>query len=207
MKTRLLSGLRALSAGLLISTGIVAGADSVPGRGLAKALFAGGCFWCMEEAFEQVEGVVAVTSGYTGGQTVRPTYEEVSAGSTGHAETVEVRYDPAKVSYAKLLEVFWHNIDPTTPDRQFCDRGSQYRSAIFYLDETQRRLAEESKRALERDKPFRGPIVTQIVAATPFYPAEEDHQDFYKKNPVRYKLYKFHCGRAQRLAELWGDRG
>lgn len=177
------------------------------GRGLAKALFAGGCFWCMEEAFEGIDGVVSVTSGYTGGRTARPTYEEVSAGGTGHAEAVEVLYDPAKVTYATLLEAFWHNIDPTTPDRQFCDRGHQYRSAIFYRDESQRRLAEESKRAIEETKSFRGPIVTEIAAATAFYPAEEYHQDFYQKNPIRYKFYKFNCGRAQRLAELWGDKG
>lgn len=181
------------------STGLGAGAGP-----LAKATLAGGCFWCMEEAFEGVEGVVSVTSGYTGGQKVNPTYEEVSAGGTGHAESIEILYDPARVSYARLLDIFWHNVDPTTPDRQFCDHGNQYRSAIFYHDETQKRLAEEAKRAIEQSKPFKGPIVTQVAPASTFYPAEEYHQDFYKKNPFRYKFYKYNCGRAQRLAELWG---
>ena len=176
-------------------------------RRLEKATFAGGCFWCMEEAFEGIEGVVSVTSGYTGGRKANPDYEEVSAGGTGHAEAVEILYDPAKVSYAKLLEVFWRNIDPTTPDRQFCDGGNQYRSAIFYKDETQKRLAEESKQAVERSKPFKGSIVTQIVSASAFYVAEDYHQDFYKKNPIRYKFYKYNCGRAQRLEELWGRKG
>jgi peptide-methionine (S)-S-oxide reductase len=170
----------------------------------AKAVFAGGCFWCMEEAFEGVGGVISVTSGYTGGRVANPTYEQVSAGLTGHAESVEVTFDPAKVSYNQLLKVFWRNIDPTTPDQQFCDHGSQYRSAIFYHDEEQKRLAEESKLAVERFKPFKAPIVTQIVPASAFYVAEEYHQDFYKKNPIRYKFYKHNCGRAQRLEELWG---
>ncbi len=173
-------------------------------RELGKAVFAGGCFWCMEEAFEGVEGVVSVTSGYTGGHVANPSYEQVSAGITGHAESVEVVFDPTKVSYGQLLKVFWRNIDPTTPDQQFCDHGAQYRSAIFYQDEQQKRLAEESKRAVEQSKPFKAPIVTQIVPASAFYAAEEYHQDFYKKNPIRYKFYKFNCGRAQRLQELWG---
>jgi len=176
-------------------------------RGLEKATFAGGCFWCMEEAFEGAEGVVSVTSGYTGGRKPNPAYEEVSAGGTGHAEAVEILYDPAKVSYAKLLEVFWRNIDPTSPDRQFCDGGNQYRSAIFYQNETQKRLAEESKQAVEKSKPFKDSIVTQIVPASAFYIAEDYHQDFYKKNPIRYKFYKYNCGRAQRLQELWGKKG
>jgi peptide-methionine (S)-S-oxide reductase len=176
-------------------------------RRLEKATFAGGCFWCMEEAFEGAEGVVSVTSGYTGGHKAHPGYEEVSAGGTGHAEAVEILYDPAKVSYAKLLEVFWRNIDPTTPDRQFCDGGNQYRSAIFYQNETQKRLAEESKQAVEKSKPFKESIVTQIVPASPFYAAEDYHQDFYKKNPIRYKFYKYNCGRARRLEDLWGKKG
>jgi len=178
--------------------------EETPGTGLEKATFAGGCFWCVEDAFEQVEGVVSVTSGYTGGQKENPTYEQVSAGGTGHAESVEVLYDPKKVSYRQLLEVFWHNIDPTTPDRQFCDHGHQYRSAIFYHNDAQRQLAFESKQALEKSKPFKGAIVTEMVPASKFYPAEEYHQDYYKKNPVRYHFYKFGCGRAQRLKELWG---
>ena len=174
------------------------------GAGVAKATFAGGCFWCMEEALDKVEGVISTTSGYTGGRKGNPTYEEVSAGGTGHTESVEIVYDPAKVSYAGLLDVFWRNIDPTTPDRQFCDKGSQYRSAIFYHDEAQKRLAEESKQKLEKSKPFKDAIATEIVPASAFYPAEEYHQNFYQKNPFRYKFYKFNCGRAQRLQELWG---
>jgi peptide-methionine (S)-S-oxide reductase len=161
----------------------------------------------MEEALDKVDGVVSTTSGYTGGRAKNPTYEDVSAGGTGHAESVEVLYDPAKVTYAKLLDVFWRNIDPTTPDRQFCDHGAQYRSAIFSHDETQKRLAEKSKKMLEKSKPFKEPIVTEIAPASAFYPAEEYHQNFYEKNPIRYKLYKYNCGRAQRLQELWGDKG
>jgi len=158
----------------------------------------------MEEVFEGLDGVVSAASGYTGGHKRNPTYEEVSAGETGHAESVEVIYDPAKVTYGKLLEFYWRNIDPTDPRGQFCDKGTQYRSAIFYHDETQKRLAEESKKAVEKSKPFRGPILTEIVPASQFYPAEEYHQNFSQKNPLRYKLYKYNCGRAQRLQELWG---
>jgi peptide-methionine (S)-S-oxide reductase len=172
---------------------------------LAKATFAGGCFWCMEPPFEALEGVVSVTAGYTGGTKANPTYEEVSAGGTGHAESVEIVYAPAKVSYEKLLDVFWHNIDPTTPDRQFCDHGRQYRTAIFYHDETQKRLAEESKQSLERSKKLPGSIVTEIVPAGTFYPAEEYHQDYAKKNPIRYRYYRYACGRDARLRELWGE--
>ena len=146
----------------------------------------------------------SVTSGYTGGTKVNPTYEEVSAGGTGHAESVDVVYDPARIGYEKLLDVFWHNVDPTTPEAQFCDHGNQYRSAIFYHDDAQRRLAEESKQALERSHALPGPVVTEIVAAGPFYPAEEYHQDYYKKNPIRYHFYRYTCGRDQRLREVWG---
>ena len=170
----------------------------------AKAVFAGGCFWCMEEAFEKVEGVVSVTSGYMGGQVANPTYEEVSAGGTGHAESVEVVYDPARVTYRKLLDNFWKNVDPLTPNAQFCDHGSQYRAVIFYGNEEEKRQAEASKQAIEQAKRFTEPIVTQIVMASKFYPAEEYHQDFYKKNPVRYKFYKYNCGRVQRLEQVWG---
>jgi peptide-methionine (S)-S-oxide reductase len=177
---------------------------SVEAAAPAKAYFAGGCFWCMEEAFEKVDGVIAVVSGYMGGTVATPTYEQVSAGQTGHAESVEVSYDPAKVSYQKLLDAFWHNIDPVAPNAQFCDHGSQYRSAVFYGTDEEKRLSEESKSAIEQSKRFHEPIVTQLVKATTFYPAEEYHQDFYKKNPIRYKYYKFSCGRAQRLEELWG---
>jgi len=172
---------------------------------LETATFAGGCFWCMEPPFDKLEGVVSTTSGYTGGRTRNPTYGEVSAGGTGHAESIQVRFDPAKISYARLLEVFWHNIDPTAKDRQFCDVGNQYRSAIFYHDENQRKLALESKRQLEKSRRFREPIQTEIVAAGPFYPAEEYHQDYYRKNPIRYKYYRYSCGRDKRLGELWGD--
>jgi peptide-methionine (S)-S-oxide reductase len=171
---------------------------------LETATFAGGCFWCLEEALDKVEGVVSTTSGYTGGQKTNPTYEEVSAGGTGHTESVQVMYDPQKVTYTKLLETFWHNIDPTTPNQQFCDKGHQYRSAIFYHDDRQQRLAEESKQQLDKSKPFKEQIVTEIVPASEFYPAEEYHQNFYQKNPIRYKFYKYNCGRAQRLETLWG---
>ena len=171
---------------------------------IGKAYFAGGCFWCMEEAFEKVEGVLSATSGYMGGTVANPSYEEVSAGRTGHAESVEVVYDPAKVSYQKLLDAFWGNVDPITPNAQFCDHGSQYRSAIFYQTDEEKRASDTSKQAIEQSKRFTEPIVTQIVMASHFYSAEEYHQDFYKKNPVRYKFYKYSCGRAQRLEELWG---
>ena len=170
----------------------------------AKAVFAGGCFWCMEEVFEKVEGVVSVTSGYMGGQKTNPTYEEVSAGGTGHAESVEVVYDPAKVSYQKLLDNFWKNVDPLTSNAKFCDHGTQYRAVIFYGNDEEKRQAEASRQAVEQSKRFTEPIVTQIVTASTFYPAEDYHQDFYKKNPARYKFYKFTCGRAQRLEQLWG---
>ena len=173
--------------------------------GPATATFAGGCFWCMEPPFDGLDGVISTTSGYTGGRKENPTYEEVSAGTTGHAEAVQVVYDPTRISYERLLEVFWRNIDPTTPDAQFCDHGSQYRSAIFYHDPTQRRLAEESRRALEAAGSLKAPIVTEIVPAGVFYPAEEYHQDYYKKKPVRYKFYRWNCGRDQRLIELWGS--
>jgi len=178
---------------------------STAAESLAKATFAGGCFWCVEEAYDKVSGVVSVTSGYIGGHVRNPTYKQVSDGGTGHAEAVEVAYDPARVSYAKLLDVFWRNIDPLTPNAQFCDHGSQYRSAIFYHTEEQRQLAESSKQALEQSGRFNQPIVTEIVKASTFYPAEEYHQDYYRKNPVRYKFYKWNCGRAARLKEVWGE--
>jgi len=170
----------------------------------AKATFAGGCFWCVEEAFENVPGVLSATSGYIGGQVPNPSYEQVSAGKTGHTEAVEVLYDPEKVSYSKLLEVFWRNVDPITPNAQFCDLGSQYRAGVFYHNDEQKKLAEESKQALVGAKRFNQPIVTEITMATAFYAAEDYHQDYYKKNPLRYKFYKHNCGRAKRLEELWG---
>lgn len=170
----------------------------------AVATFAGGCFWCMEPPYDKLDGVLATISGYMGGHKSNPSYEEVSSGRTGHAEVVQVRYDPRRVSYEKLLEVFWSNVDPTTKDAQFCDHGSQYRTAIFYHTEEQRRLAEASRTRLERSKPFKEPIVTPIVPATAFWPAEEYHQDYYVKNPIRYKFYRTGCGRDARLRELWG---
>jgi peptide-methionine (S)-S-oxide reductase len=179
--------------------------QTVAAANLGKAYFAGGCFWSMELAFEKVEGVLSVTSGFMGGTVANPSYEEVSAGRTGHAESIEVVYDPAKVSYQKLLDAFWHNIDPTTPNAQFCDYGNEYRTAVFFQTDEEKRLSEASKRAIEQSKRFNEPIVTQIVMASQFYPAEEYHQDFYKKNPVRYKFYQYNCGRAKRLEELWGN--
>lgn len=172
--------------------------------GPEKVTFAGGCFWCMEPPFENLPGVVSVTSGYTGGSRKNPTYEDVSSGKTGHAESVEIVYDPSKITYAKLLGVFWHNIDPTVRDRQFCDVGSQYRTAIFYHNEGQRKMAEESKKALEDSKQLSGPIYTEIKPASEFYKAEEYHQKYHKKNPTRYKLYRWNCGRDKRLKEIWG---
>ena len=170
----------------------------------AKATFAGGCFWCMEQPFDVLPGVVSTTSGYIGGHKKNPTYEEVSAGRTGHTEAVQVVYDPKKVTYEKLLDVFWRNIDPTVKDQQFCDHGSQYRSGIFFHDDEQKRLADASKATLDRSKPFTQPIVTEITRATEFYPAEDYHQDFYIKNPLRYKYYRSGCGRDNRLKQLWG---
>jgi peptide-methionine (S)-S-oxide reductase len=170
---------------------------------LAKATFAGGCFWCMERPFDKLPGVASTTSGYTGGRAKNPSYEEVSSGTTGHAESVQVAYEPAKVSYEKLLDVYWHNVDPLDGGGQFCDRGTQYRTAIFYQDEEQHRLAEESKKAVEAKLGKR--VVTQIVPASEFYPAEEYHQNYYQKNPVRYRFYRYNCGRDRRLKELWGS--
>jgi peptide-methionine (S)-S-oxide reductase len=172
--------------------------------GSAQATFAGGCFWCMEPPFDKLPGVIATTSGYIGGHKKNPTYKEVSAGGTGHTEAVQVVYDPKRVSYEKLLDVFWHNIDPTQKDGQFCDHGDQYRTGIFYHDEEQKRLAEAAKAKLQQHKPFRGEVVTEIVPAGEFYPAEEYHQDYATKNPIRYKFYRTRCGRDQRLQELWG---
>jgi peptide-methionine (S)-S-oxide reductase len=197
-----MSGIAAIFSILLV---VVHVADpSLGGTPTAKATFAGGCFWCMEPPYDELEGVISTISGYTGGTKKNPTYEEVSAGTTGHAEAVQVTYDPTKISYEKLLDVFWRNIDPLTANAQFCDSGSQYRSAIFYHDEAQKRLVEASKKRVQNR--FKQPIVTEIVPATEFYPAEDYHQDYYKKNPIRYKIYRYGCGRDQRLRELWGDQ-
>ncbi|MGE4111030.1 MAG: peptide-methionine (S)-S-oxide reductase MsrA [Burkholderiales bacterium] len=177
-----------------------------PIPGTAVATFGGGCFWCVEEAFDKVPGVISTTSGYMGGHIKNPTYPMVSTGGTGHNEVVQVVYDPAKVKYAQLLDAFWRNIDPTQFNGQFCDHGSQYRSEIFYHDEEQRKAAEDSRTALMKNKPFKGEIRTLITKAAEFYPAEEYHQDYYKKNPIRYKYYKTGCGREARLKEVWGSR-
>lgn len=175
-----------------------------PATAQAKAIFAGGCFWCMEPPYDKLDGVISTTSGYIGGKARNPTYEQISSGRTGHTEAVQIVYDPQKVSYAKLLEIFWRNIDPTVKDQQFCDVGSQYRSGIFYVDDEQKRLAEASRAAIEKSKPFKEPIVTELTRATEFYPAEDYHQDYYMKNPVRYKFYRASCGRDSRLQQLWG---
>jgi peptide-methionine (S)-S-oxide reductase len=171
----------------------------------ATATFAGGCFWCMQPAFDNVPGVISTTVGYTGGHTKDPSYHEVGSGTTGHAESIEVVYDPKKVGYADLLKVFWRNVDATDGDGQFCDRGDQYRSAIFYHDEEQKGLAEQSKQEAAKALRVPGPIVTQIVPATQFYRAEDYHQSYYRKNPIRYRFYRHGCGRDRRLEEVWGE--
>ena len=178
------------------------GVKAQPAATTAVAIFAGGCFWCMERPFDVLPGVISTTSGYAGGRTAKPTYEQVSSGATGHAESVEVRYDPAKINYETLLDVFWHNVDPFAENRQFCDSGTQYRTAIFYTSPEQRALAEASKQAVQAQ--FGKPVATQIVAAERFYPAEDYHQDYYQKNPLRYQYYRSRCGRDQRLMQVWG---
>jgi len=179
-----------------------AGAQDTPKPTRAVATFAGGCFWCVESDFDKVPGVLETISGYTGGDVANPTYEQVASGATGHAESVEVVYDPSKVSYRQLLTYFWHHVDPTVKDRQFCDYGNQYRTAIFVHGEEQRKLAEASKKEVEAE--LKVPIYTQIAPAGPFYRAEEYHQDFYKKNAVKYKFYRWNCGRDQRVKQIWG---
>jgi peptide-methionine (S)-S-oxide reductase len=173
----------------------------------AKATFAGGCFWCMQPAFDHVPGVVSTTVGYTGGQLANPTYEAVSSGGTGHRESIEVVYDPARVTYERLLTIFWHNVDPTDGSGQFCDHGEQYRSAIFFHGEAQRRAAEASKQAIAASGRIKDPIVTDVLPASQFYPAEDYHQEYYVKSALHYKFYRFSCGRDRRLAQLWGDTG
>jgi methionine-S-sulfoxide reductase len=200
--------------GLLLTTLLFAAMDeqSISGEKMtmnnmktARAIFAGGCFWCMEPPFEKLEGVLSVTSGFTGGQLNNPSYNQVSAGGTGHTEAIEIVYDPAKTSYPELLEVFWRQIDPTDAGGQFVDRGSQYRSGIYPLDAEQQRLAEESKQNLAASGRFDRPIVTEIIPATAFYTAENYHQDYYKKNPVRYKFYRYGSGRDRFLERVWGE--
>jgi peptide-methionine (S)-S-oxide reductase len=207
MSPRLVSMLAVAAVALSAAAGALAQQDSatMPKDGEALATFAGGCFWCMEPPYDKLDGVLATTSGYTGGSQLDPTYQEVSGGGTGHTEAVQITYDPSKVTYETLLEVFWRNVDPLDAGGQFCDRGSQYRTGIFVHDEEQRRLAEASKQALESGGRFDQPIVTEVTTASAFYPAEDYHQDYYEKNPVRYKFYRWNCGRDQRLAELWGE--
>ena len=172
---------------------------------LEKAIFAGGCFWCVQHDFDQVPGVISTTAGYTGGDEVNPTYEEVASGTTGHVEAVLVSYDPEKVSYEKLLTVFWHNVDPTRDDGQFCDLGKQYRPVIFYENTTQKRLAEKSKEELLKEGKMKR-VLVEILPAKTFYPAEEYYQEYYRKNPDKYKVYRFNCGRDRRLEEIWGKK-
>lgn len=195
----------ALCVGVLWFAQASANPPTEPAEGQAVATFAGGCFWCMEPPFDALDGVVATISGYTGGTVERPSYEEVSAGGTGHAEALRVIYDPDKLTYERLLEVFWRNIDPVTADRQFCDGGEQYRSAIFVHGEAQADAARKSRDALAASGRLPGPIVTEIEPAGAFWPAEEYHQDYYRKNPIRYEFYRFNCGRDDRLRELWGS--
>ena len=195
----------ALAGVFALSTALHAQTPAAPAPTTAKATFAGGCFWCVEADFDKLDGVISTTSGYIGGTVANPTYEQVSAKTTGHAEVVEIVYDPRKVSYDRLLEYFWRTTDPTAKDRQFCDAGTPYRHAIFANGAEQLAAAKASLAALEKTKPFKEPIVTQIALATTFYPAEDYHQDYYKKNPVRYKYYRNGCGRDARLKQLWGD--
>ncbi len=199
-----------LALGLLTGAPLPALGAAAPSAtakgGTATAVFAGGCFWCVESDFDKIAGVLTTTSGYTGGKTANPSYQEVSSHSTGHAEAVQVVYDPSKVSYQRLVEYFWHTIDPTVKDRQFCDVGTPYRTAIFAQDAEQLRLAQASRAALEKTKPFKEPIVTEIVMGSTFYPAEDYHQDYYVKNPVRYQYYRYSCGRDARLKQLWGEQ-
>jgi peptide-methionine (S)-S-oxide reductase len=201
--------IRRLIAGALFALGLSAllpgalAADAAKVENAATAIFAGGCFWCVEADFEKLPGVIGAQSGYTAGKKSNPTYDEVSAGGTGHTEAVRVSYDPARVSYAQLVDYFWHHIDPTVKDKQFCDTGSQYRSGIYWQNEAERKVAQGSRDAWLASGKFKE-IHTEIVAATTFYPAEDYHQDYYKKNPVRYTYYRNGCGRDERVRQLWG---
>ena len=190
---------------MLVASTISHAANDTDNNQHATAIFAGGCFWCMEPPFDKLDGVISTTSGYIGGHKKDPTYKEVSRGSTGHTEAVEIIYDPARVSYEELLNQFWRNIDPTNAKGQFCDFGAQYRSEIFYLNNEQKQQAQKSKSALKELKPFDGDVVTAVTEASTFYPAEEYHQDYYMKDPVRYKFYRYGCGRDNRLEQLWGE--
>ena len=208
-RRQLLKWLFGLSALFLANAGPVqaqerSGTPAKPAA-VATAIFAGGCFWCIEADFEKLSGVIGAESGYTAGKTVNPTYEQVSAGGTGHTEAIRVSYDPAKVSYQQLVDYFWRHIDPTVKDRQFCDVGSQYRSGIYWQNDAERKMAEASKEALQKSAKL-GQIHTEIIAASVFYPAEEYHQDYYKKNPIRYAYYRNGCGRDERVKEIWGAK-
>ena len=202
---RLLFGLALLFASFGAASAAEMAKLPQPQAGQAVATFAGGCFWCVESDFDKVPGVISTTSGYTGGQVANPNYEQVSSGGTGHAESVQIIYDPSKVSYAQLLAYFWHHIDPTVQDRQFCDFGHQYRTAIFVHNDEEKKLAEESKKKVAAE--LKQPIYTEIDKAGPFYPAEEYHQDFYKKNKLKYEFYRWNCGRDQRIKQIWGGKG
>jgi len=201
-----------VALGVGVATALAVGSPMAQGTtvtkpapaGMAKAIFAGGCFWCVESDFDKVPGVLSTTSGYIGGKLANPSYEQVAAKLTGHAEAVEIVYDPKRVRYEQLLEYFWRTIDPTTKDSQFCDAGSPYRTAIFALNAEQLAAARASIANLEKSKPFKEPVVTEIALAGPFYAAEEYHQDYYRKNPVRYKYYRTSCGRDARVTQLWG---
>ncbi len=210
MKLLIKVGTGLAAFGALLAFNVIAetkvAVPNVKAETTARAIFAGGCFWCMEAPFDVLPGVISTTSGYLNGQKKNPTYQEVSAGSTGHTEGVEIVYDPKKISYEKLLETFWLNIDPTTANKQFCDSGSQYRSGIYFVDAAQEKAARDSKAALDKSKPFKEAIQTEIVAAAKFYPAEDYHQDYYKKNPIRYGYYRNGCGRDARLKQIWGDK-
>jgi len=206
MKVRQLSAHTRRVALLVIVVALHATPSGATDAETAYATLAAGCFWCIEADLEKIEGVVSATSGYTGGSVANPTYKQVSAGKTGHTEAVRIAFDPRVISYEELLAIFWRNVDPTVADRQFCDIGEQYRAGIFYHDEGQREAAERSWAMLEQTKPFTNPIVTEITAASAFYPAEAYHQDYYKKNPIRYSYYRKSCGRDRRLKEIWGER-
>lgn len=199
--------LRLITAAMLamcLSGPVIAGTSPEPK--VETAILAGGCFWCIEADFEKLDGVLDVISGYTGGHVENPTYRQVSAGRTGHIEAVQVTYDANVVSYAAILDYFWHHIDPTRDDGQFCDRGSQYRPAIFYQTEDQKKAVLDSKHKIEKTKPFTEPLKVELIQASTFYPAEEYHQDYYKKNPLRYHFYRYNCGRDTRVEQLWGKR-
>ncbi len=201
-----MNSIKSLAITLVLTASALLYIQPAAAQNTQTAVFAGGCFWCVESDFDKVPGVISTTSGYTGGKTTNPTYDQISSKDTGHAEVVKIVFDPNKVSYAKLLDIFWHSIDPTTKNAQFCDVGSPYRTAIFAQDAAQLEAAKKSLADLEKTKPFKEPIVTEINPVSVFYSAEDYHQDYYVKNPVRYKYYRTSCGRDARLKQLWGDK-